>query len=62
VNSHGQDGQAAIAGAQCCVTGDGNIDLEYVDDRPQQTLGLSERLVEYRAEPMPASRDGLVVS
>jgi hypothetical protein len=38
------------------------IDLEYVDYRPQQTLGLSKRLVEYRAEPVPASRDGVVVS
>jgi hypothetical protein len=43
------------------MIGDGNIDHEYVDDRPQQTLGLSKRLVEYREEPVPASRDGILV-
>jgi hypothetical protein len=51
VNSLGPDRQAAIAAA---VIGDGDFGLEYVDDRPQQTLGLSTQLVEFRAEPVPA--------
>jgi hypothetical protein len=31
------------------VIGDGDVDLEQAGDRPQQTLGLSQRLVEYEA-------------
>jgi hypothetical protein len=32
------------------VIGDGDVDLEHVGDRSQQTLGLSQRLVEYQAK------------
>jgi hypothetical protein len=45
VNSLRQDCQAATAAAQCGVIGDGDVDLEHVGDRLQQTLGLSQRLV-----------------
>jgi hypothetical protein len=50
VNSPRQDRQAATAAAQCGVIGDGDVDLEHIDDRSEQTLGLSQRLVEYQAE------------
>jgi hypothetical protein len=48
MNSLRQDRQATTAAAQCRVIGDG--DLEYVGDRSEQTLGLSQRLMEYQAE------------
>src|ERR1700730_13966475 len=50
VNSLRQDRQAATAAAQGGVIGDGDVDLEHVGDRSQQTLGLSQWLVEYQAE------------
>src|ERR1700728_5363299 len=50
VNSLRQDRQATTAAAQCRVIGDGDVDLEHVGDRSQQTLRLSQRLMEYQAE------------
>src|SRR6202034_3816556 len=50
VNSLRQDRQATTAAAERRVIGDGDVDLEHVGDRSQQTLGLSQRLVEYQAE------------
>src|ERR1700733_13233635 len=50
VNSLRQDRQAATAAAKRRVIGDGDVDLERAGDRSQQTLGLSQRLLEYQAE------------
>ena len=45
-----QNRQAAAAAAQRRVVRDRDIDLEHIGDRPQQTLGLTQRLVEHQAE------------
>ena len=58
VNSLRQNRQTATAAAQCGVIGDGDVDLEHVGDRSQQTLGLSRRLVEYEAQ-REACRGGI---
>src|SRR5271166_5748179 len=52
-----QNRQAVTAPAQGCMIGDGDIDREYVGDRSQQALGLTQRLMEYQAESK-ARRDG----
>jgi hypothetical protein len=45
-----QDRQAAPAAAQRCVVRDSDVDCEHIGDRPQQALGLAQRLVEHQAE------------
>jgi hypothetical protein len=50
----GQSASAKPSGttalAQGCMIGDGNIDRQYVGDRSQQALGLTQRLMEHQAE------------
>ena len=45
-----QDRQVASAAAQRRVIRDSDIDLEHSGDRPQQALGLTQRLMKHQAE------------
>src|SRR5580698_7136320 len=50
VNSLRQDREIAATAAQRGMVGDGNVDLQQAGDRSQQTLSLSQRLMEDQPE------------
>ena len=50
VEPFGQDCQTTTTATERGVIGDGDINIEHLDDRPQQTLSLTQRLMKHQAE------------